>query len=120
MAEHTRTRIFMPIEEFERSIDELTSTEAREAKIAHIREGIRAYWAEVNWRSQCRPPFWAQCLFPPLWPILWYRGVLSIGAQHAFGIAIHSCRRRWANELMDADLSFDGIPDPPESPLGHT
>ena len=103
----------MPIEDFERSISELTSAEAHETKITHVREGIRAFWAEVNWKSKCRPAYWLQCLFPPLWPILWYRGVLSKNAQHAFVVAIHRCRRRWADDLQNADLSFEGIPDPP-------
>jgi hypothetical protein len=70
MTKDNRARILIPIEEFERSIGELTSTEAREAKIAHLREGISAFWAEVNWKFECRLPFWVPCLFPPLWPIL--------------------------------------------------
>jgi hypothetical protein len=116
MPEDNRARILMPVEEFERSIHDLDPTESREAKIAHVREGIRSYWAEVNWKSDCRPSYWLQCMFPPLWPILWYRGVLSKSAQRAFGIAVHRCRRRWARELHDVDLSFEGIPDPPERP----
>jgi len=106
------TSIFMPIDEFERSIRKLDAVESRDAKIEHVREGVKAYWAEVDWKSNCRPPYWVQCLLPPLWPILWYRGILSTGTRRAFGIAIHSCRRKWARELQDAELSFDGIPDP--------
>ena len=61
MAEHTRTRIFMPIEEIERSIDELTSTEAREAKIAHMREGIRGNQSVLG-RSELEVPVSAPIL----------------------------------------------------------
>ncbi len=109
-----RTQIFMPIEEFERTLRDLTPTDARAARIAHLRAGIETYWSEVNWKSGCQPSFWLQCLFPPLWPILWYRGALSTATQRALGLAIHRCSRRWAHELREDDVSLDGIPDPPE------
>ncbi len=114
MTEDNRVRVFMSLVEFDRLIRDLSPDEARVAKIEFVREGIEAYWAEVNWRSGCQAAYWVMCLLPPLWLVLWYRGAMSRMAQHAFGVAIHSCRRKWASELQGADIPFDGIPDPPD------
>jgi len=106
-----RCRIFMPVDEFERSLQVLPSDEARQAKIDLLREGVEAYWREVNWKKECRPSFWVLCLIPFLWPHLIGRHFLSKSSvQPAILRAIQEYRHRWSKELDGAELSFDGLP----------
>lgn len=104
--------LFRPVAEFEAKIRGLSAEEQRQAKIDELRKGIEAYWAEVHWKRQCRPPYWVQCLIPLLWPVLFIRGAMSKTGQSAFAEAIHERRRRWQGDLVGADLSFEGIVDP--------
>ncbi len=111
MPNDPRARIFRPLSEFERSLAGLPAAEVRAAKIAFVADGLALYHEEQTWANRCRPPYWVQCLIPPLWPVLWYRGLLSRMTRQALAAAIHRCRRSWADDLRDAALSFRDIPE---------
>ena len=110
MSHDPRSRIFKPLGEFERSLDQLDPMEARKAKIAFVADGISLYKDEENWQQKCVPPYWLLCLIPPLWPVLWYRNGLSKMTLLAIASAINRCRKSWEDDLRNSGLSFDGIP----------
>jgi hypothetical protein len=97
--------------DFERTLTGQSAPDVRAAKIAFVADGLALYREEQAWADRCRPPYWVQCLIPPLWPVLWYRGQLSRMTRRALAAAIQRCRRSWADDLRDAELSFDDIPE---------
>lgn len=110
MPNDPRARIFLPLADFERTLDTLAPDDARDAKIALVADGLSLYRDEKNWRQKCTPPYWFQCLIPLFWPLLWYRNGLSKMTLTAIAGAIEKCRIVWDDDLRDCDLSFDDLP----------
>ncbi|NLS92198.1 MAG: hypothetical protein GXX96_08470 [Planctomycetaceae bacterium] len=108
-------RFFLPVEAFERVLEGLNEDDAQQARLELLREGVEAYWNEVNWKAHCRPSFSILCLIPVLWPFLIVRQLLSThSAQPAIARAVHTYRRRWSRQLEGVEISFEGIPEEEE------
>lgn len=112
MPNDPRARIFMPLNDFERSIQDLDPDAKRDARIQFVADGVSLYNDELHWKRHLRPPFIFWCLIPLAWPILWYRNGLSKMTLSALSRAIDQCRQRWADDLYEGDFSFEQIRDP--------
>ena len=112
MPNDPRARIFMSLDDFERSIGDLSPAEKRAARVAFVSDGISLYEAETQWTRGLKPHRIVWYIVPLAWPLLWYRSGLSKMTLSAISRAINHCRERWADDLGDSDLTFDLIKDP--------
>ncbi len=112
MPNDPRARIFMPLSEFDKSIQNLSSSEKRLARIEFVSDGISLYNYEKRWTHRLKPHRILWYINPLHWLYLWYRNAFSKMTLSVICKAINECRDRWPDALEDCDLSFRSIKDP--------